>query len=92
MYLALVRNECFYKIHKRKTYFSLQNRMTLYLSLLLGPVSFLKLLESEDESFPPSLKINIIFFSLPSSLPSIIRAIREGNLGLVLPLGTEGTL
>lgn len=34
----------------------------LSLSLLFGPVSFLKLLESEGESFPPSLKKLFSFF------------------------------
>lgn len=68
MYLALVKNQCFYKIHKRKTYFSLQkNHMTpLPHSLLLGPVNFLKLLESEGESFP--FLENILFALLPSFL------------------------
>lgn len=52
MCLALVRNQCFYKIHKRKTFFCAEepNDTFASLSLLLGPVSFLKLLESEGES------------------------------------------
>lgn len=64
----------------------------LHHSLLLGPVSFLKLLESEGESFPFLENILSLFF-LPSSLPSIFRACGEGNLGLVglvLPLRTRG--
>lgn len=64
MYLALVRNQCFYKIHKRKTFFFAEepNDSFAFLSLLFGPVSFLKLLESEGESFSLSLKKSVSFF------------------------------
>lgn len=66
MYLALVRNQCFYKIHKRKTSFFAEEPNDTFasfsLSLLFGPISFLKLLESEGESLPPSLKRLFYFF------------------------------
>lgn len=94
MYLALVRNQCFYKIHKRKTYFSLQkNQMTpLRLSLFCLAVSFLKLLESESESFPFSWKKFFSFSSFLPFCPLLSGCVGEENLGLVLRLGTEGTL
>lgn len=86
MYLALVRNQCFYKIHKRKTYFSLQKiQMTsLLCSLLLRPPSaprpgFLKLVRSGGQSFPFSFE-KIFSFSLP--LCPVLSG--KGNLGLAV--------
>lgn len=83
MYLALVRNECFYKIHKRKTYFSLQKpQMTplLYSLFALAPLS--KLVESEGPSFPLSFEKKNFF--LLSFLPLCPVLSGKGNLGLAV--------